>query len=161
MRVEFDQMPDHSRVWIYQADRPLTDSECSKIEMLAAQFVEEWAAHGNSLKSSSAIFHRQFLVLTVDEDHAQASGCSIDSAFKFVRYLENEFDVALTDRAKVALAENNSVHTVNLGDVKSLVEANKLTSDTLVFNNLVTHIGQFREEWITPAGNTWLKKYFA
>ena len=165
MRIDFDQMPDHSRIWIYQADRELTEMESTQINQLTANFLEEWTAHGSSLRSSSKIFYNRFLVLTVDEDHAQASGCSIDTAFKFVRYLESEFNVAFMDRTNVALLEKSPsadrVKTVKLSDLKGLVDANELKEDTLVFDNLVDHIGQFKNEWITPASNTWLKKYFA
>lgn len=162
MRIDFDKMPDHSRVWIYQADRELLDEEIDQINELTANFLEEWTAHGSSLHSSSKIFYKRFLVLTVNEDYAQASGCSIDTAFKFVRYLESEFNVAFMDRTNVALLENSDqVKTVKLNDLRNLVASHELKEDTLVFDNLVDHIGQFKNDWITPASNTWLKKYFA
>ena len=69
------------------------------------------------------------------------------------------------DRTNVALLEKSPsadhVKTVKLNDLKGLVAKNELKEDTLVFDNLVDHIGQFKNEWITPASNTWLKKYFA
>ena len=165
MRIDFEQMPDHSRIWIYQADRELAEDECNQISKLTANFLEEWTAHGSALRSSSRIFYNRFLVLTVDEDHAQASGCSIDTAFKFVRYLESEFNVVFMDRTNVAFLEKSEskelVKTAKLSNLKDLVSTKELKEDTLVFDNLVDHIGQFKRKWITPASNTWLKKYFA
>jgi len=64
MYIPFEEMSPHSRVWIYQADRLLSNKEVSFIEDCSKQFLSEWAAHGNALKSSFSVLHNKFLVIS-------------------------------------------------------------------------------------------------
>lgn len=73
--MEFSQ---HSRVWIYQSDRKLTDPEVGKIQQELDDFTIGWTAHNNQLKARAEIRYNRFLILIVDESQAGASGCSID-----------------------------------------------------------------------------------
>jgi hypothetical protein len=161
VRVAFDDMPGRSRVWVYQADRKLSEQEIARIDQLTGEFVAEWAAHGAALRSSHSILHNQFLIISVDEDHNKASGCSIDSSVNFVRFLEQKFAVSFTDRTNVAVLEDTTVRLIKLSDIRSSIESHQLTDQTLVFNNLVKDVDEWKREWVTPASNTWLKKYFA
>ena len=91
MYVPFEEIPDHARVWIYQANRPLSDTETQQAQQWGRQFVEQWAAHGQGLRASVTVLHHHFLVIALDEQHHAASGCSIDSSVGFVRILEEAF----------------------------------------------------------------------
>ncbi|UPT69069.1 MAG: hypothetical protein M0D57_10815 [Sphingobacteriales bacterium JAD_PAG50586_3] len=77
--------PAMLRVWIYQADRLLTDSEQQMLAEASAQFVAQWSAHGTPLTAAAQVLNGYFLVLGVDEAQAQASGCSIDKSVNFVK----------------------------------------------------------------------------
>ena len=63
MLAKFEELPDTARVWIYQADRLLTEQEESLIRERAMEFCAQWAAHGTALYSSFKILHQKFLVL--------------------------------------------------------------------------------------------------
>lgn len=52
MYLSFEKMPSYSRLWIYQSDRELTDSEILSITTVLTSFVKNWESHGNSLISS-------------------------------------------------------------------------------------------------------------
>ncbi len=41
----FKSYPDESRVWIYQADRNLTDDEALRITGQLQEFATQWTAH--------------------------------------------------------------------------------------------------------------------
>ena len=97
MYIPFEEMSPNSRVWIYQADRQLSNQEVSLIEDSSKQFLSEWAAHGNALKSSFSVFHDKFLVISVDENYNSASGCSIDASVGLVRKLESELKLRNSD----------------------------------------------------------------
>ncbi len=63
MFVDFSDMPDNARVWIYQADKNLSDQQCGQIIGQAESFLTQWSAHGSGLKSSAKIFHNRFVVI--------------------------------------------------------------------------------------------------
>lgn len=62
MYVPFESLPDHARVWVYQASRKLTDEEVEKVRSNQQAFCEQWEAHGLALYSSFKIEYSQFLV---------------------------------------------------------------------------------------------------
>ena len=80
----FNSLSGDSRIWVYQSSRELSDDELSRIQNKASSFIVDWAAHGALLEASIEVFHNIFVVVCVDENHAGATGCSIDKSFKFI-----------------------------------------------------------------------------
>ncbi|HBK83263.1 MAG TPA: ABC transporter ATPase, partial [Flavobacterium sp.] len=85
MYIPFKDLPPHSKVWIYQANRKLTDAEVDEISNATQLFIEQWAAHGTSLEASYLIKYNRFIILAVNQDIQKATGCSIDSSVQFIQ----------------------------------------------------------------------------
>ena len=77
MRVDFKNMPDDSRIWIYQSDRDLIESEISMIDDKTSLFLDSWQAHGKDLECSYSIIHKRFIIIAVNENINPIGGCSI------------------------------------------------------------------------------------
>ncbi len=159
MYVPFDQLPDHSRIWIYQANRRLTPSEKQVASNVLKEFCESWSAHQVALKTSFSIEADQFVVLATDEDYHQPSGCSIDSSVRTLKELQAHVGVDLFDRTKVAFWVDGAVVTHPLGRMKELFASGALGAKTVTFDNLVPSKGELLGRWRTPVENTWLAKY--
>ncbi|WP_375561899.1 hypothetical protein ACE193_04950 [Bernardetia sp. OM2101] len=161
MFLPFEKMPSYSRLWIYQSDRELTDSEVLAITNVLTKFIENWQAHGNSLVSSFEIRHHRFLILAINEELTKATGCSIDKSVELMKAIEEEFKISLFDRTKVAyLDKEEKINITSLSKLKELVHEQKITSDTIIFDNLVQIKEQLDSQWQNKASNTWLKRYF-
>lgn len=160
MYIPFEEMSPNSRIWIYQADRQITEEEEHQIEHSAKEFLEGWAAHGNPLNSSFAVLHNKFLVISVDESYNMASGCSIDASVALVRRLEEQLNLNFFDRSKVAFLLNGEIFESSMADLKELISEGKINSETITFNNLVANVNELNNQWKMPAGETWLKRYF-
>ena len=144
-------LPSTTRVWIYMADRVLTDEEVGVIGQKAKAFAAEWAAHGKNLESGSAVLHNRFLILMVNEDAHGASGCSIDGSVRFIKQLEADHQIDFFNRMLVAYqTDDGQVDTVPMSQLKSLVASGQLSADTIVFNNMVQTIGEMQTEWTKP-----------
>ena len=63
MFTEYKNLPNSSRVWIYQSDREFTANEIELISVKAEEFINKWTRHGDDLKGSFTIKYNQFLVL--------------------------------------------------------------------------------------------------
>ena len=161
MYVAFDQLPSEARVWIYQASRPLTESELISTLPALAQFAEEWTSHGRSLLASAEFLHQQFLVVGLDEGVAGASGCSIDASVRFVAQLEQHLNVQLLEKSRLAFLQAGAVQTIKHTELKSAVAAGTVGPDTFYFDNTVATKGELDTRWPRPAGETWLTRYFA
>ncbi|HAS44757.1 MAG TPA: hypothetical protein DCS93_30035 [Microscillaceae bacterium] len=160
MYIPFDEMPAHARVWVYQADRTLTAAESNEMEQNLQRFVSQWTAHSKDLKASAKVFPDRFVVISVDENHHQASGCSIDASVHFVQELEKHYKLNLFVRTELAYLEGEIVKTAPVSKLKQQVAEGVIKADTQVFNNLVANMGELREKWQTEAQNSWLARYF-
>ena len=63
MRVDFKNMPDNSRIWIYQSDRDLNESEISIIDDKTTTFLDSWQAHGKILNARIQLLTEDLLLL--------------------------------------------------------------------------------------------------
>ena len=165
MHIPFDKMPDSARLWIYQSDGPMTEKEEEQIKDYTASFLEEWAAHGAGLNSSYQILYKQFLIIAVDEAVVSASGCSIDKQVQFIQAIGDKFSLNFLDRTKVAFLKQNDhsepqIILSSLQEVKGKVAAGEINRETPTFNNLINAKAELDNNWIVPATDTWLKRYF-
>jgi hypothetical protein len=160
MNNTFDLLPDSSRIWIYQGNRKFTGREEAEILEKASKFVRSWDAHGNDLHAGASVLHHQFVILSVDEGQNGASGCSIDKSIRFIRELENMYNISLLDRSKVAFYKEKEVVIAPVSELKMKIDAGTITKDTLIFNNLVDRKGDLEGKWILTARDSWIKKYF-
>lgn len=153
--TSYETLPATTRVWIYQSSRVLTDTEATEVEPLVARFAQDWISHNRQLRAFGGLFHRQFVVLMVDESLAGASGCSIDKSVHFVKQLENKLAVNFFDRMTFTYQEEGNVKMANREEFAKLYAEGKINDETLVFDNLVSNKGDFDTAWIKPLGKSW------
>ncbi len=156
--VSYDILPASTRVWIYQGARPFTDSEIAEVQQHLAQFATQWVSHNRALRAFAKVFHKQFIVLMVDESQAGASGCSIDASVSFIRKLSQHYSIDFFDRMTFAYQDGDVVKTAKRNDFKALYAAGKINDTTLVFDNLVTTKGDFDVAWLKPLAESWHKR---
>jgi hypothetical protein len=160
MYIPFDELPQHARLWIYQASRPLTEAELNEIKPLMVHFATDWSSHGKGLEASAKLLYNQFLILANNESETSASGCSIDKSVHFVRELEQRFGISFFDRTKLAFLKGEEVEQVSLNEIKHKVATGEIDKSTLYFDTLVSNYGELQKSWPKPAGTSWLAKYF-
>jgi hypothetical protein len=156
----FDQMPDYSRVWVYQADHRFTDAEEKLVRERLGRFCEGWNTHGNLMPTSFEIIENQILVLAVDESSLGASGCSIDSSVRTLRELEDLLQINLTDQGKISLKKSTGeLQVIPALGVKARVNSGEIDIETEVINPLIRTKADLKNLW-QPVRNSWLNKYF-
>ena len=161
MYIEFNELPDHARLWIYQASRKFSAVEEKVIHDEAHFFCDQWTAHGEPLKTSFKIEHNQFLILAVDEGFNGASGCSIDESVHMLKSHQDRSGIDFFDRSKVAFLVNQEVILIPLTQLKEAFASGTLGSVPLTFNVQATSKGAWEKNWILPASKTWLTRYLS
>ncbi|MBR9854806.1 MAG: ABC transporter ATPase [Algicola sp.] len=159
MLVDFNELPDHSRIWIYQANRSFTDAELTELENSVVDFLKEWTAHGSHLHAGFEIKYKRFLVIGLDQTNASASGCSIDASVHFIQSLEKKYNVELLDRMNVSFKQGEYIAYKPLKDFKKLAKAKSVSANTIVFNNLVATKQEYLENWEVPASESWHSRF--
>lgn len=160
MYIRFDDINFDSRLWIYQANRSLTNHEVSLVNQTLEAAIDGWEAHNQSLLASGKVFHNHFVVIAVDESHEMPSGCSIDKSVHWLQELGGRLSIDFFDRSVAYLDAAKNVQTLPVAEVKQAIADEVITLNTPVFDNLVASKAQWMKRWKVPADQTWLKRFF-
>jgi hypothetical protein len=155
MLVNFDELPENSRIWIYQSNRKLSDSEILSIETKIITFLNSWTAHGKNLEAGYEIKYNRFIVFGLNQENASASGCSIDASVNFIQKIEKDFGLDLMDKMNVTYYNGKFIAHKSLIDFKKMAKAKSISKNTIVFNNLVNTKIDYLENWKVPAKDSW------
>ncbi len=159
MYTDYSNLPDTARIWIYQSNRELTQEEVDLIGKNMEDFINSWTRHGDDLRGSYTIKYNQFIVIAVDENFNNVSGCSIDSSVHFIQSIEKSLNIDLTDKMNISFKDGEHINLVKLKDFQAFAKAQKIHSETIVFNNMVNTKKDFEEKWEVPAKNSWHKRF--
>ena len=160
MYVQFEEMPSHARVWVYQANRVLNELEVATLQEMLKQFAENWDSHGKNLHASFLLQHDQFIIIAVDQESSMPSGCAIDKSVALLRNAGERFDVDFFDRTNVAFRKEPKINMLKMKDIRHKIDNGELTPDTVIFNTLVESKEQLESQWEVPAKKSWLARYF-
>ena len=146
-----------SRVWIFQADRTLSDYESSTITDKVNAFVQQWTAHKLGVKGAGYLLYNRFIILMADEEEVAVSGCSIESSVHFIHTIAREFELEFFDRWNFAYQNGNAVESCGREKFQQLVEQGIINNQTIVFNNLVKTKAEFESKWRIEYKDSWHK----
>ena len=161
MLVNFNTLPEESRVWIYQANRSFTEDEIIEITSKLEVFIEAWTAHGKDLQSGFKIVYKRFIVIALNQNLNSATGCSIDASVHFIQQLEKDYAVDLMDKMNVSYKQGEFIAHKSLIDFKKMAKQKAVSKNTIVFNNLVVNIAEFKENWEVPASQSWHSRFLS
>lgn len=145
------------KLWIYQSDRILTESELDEVSNAASQFVAGWQSHGKKLNAGFEIQRNAFLFLWVDESVQEATGCSIDSSVAFLRQLQDK-GIDLLNRSMIAYDVNGELQFAERRAFLEAVKLAKIPPHATVFNNSIDRDNRMKE-WEKLISESWAAKW--
>ncbi len=154
------EISENSRVWIYQSNRFLNIEEEKQIQQILDDFTSQWLAHGQQLTAKGEIRHHLFIILSVDEQQAGATGCSIDKSVSLMKQLEQEFNITLFDRFQIAYRDGENIISCNRDEFENLIHKGKIDSNTIVFNNMAATRKELDNKWEVPIKTSWHAQIF-
>lgn len=158
MLTNLSDLPDHSRLWIFAADRKLAPQEAEQLMKTVTEFLENWKAHGAPVAAATELQYQQFLVIAANPDVTAPSGCSIDALTRSLQQIGGQHNVNLMNSGQVYFQTNGTIEWVPRPKFKELARAGQVTMQTPVFDNSLTTLGDYRNgKWRLPAGESWHK----
>ena len=153
-------MNEQAKIWIYQANKTFSNDQISQLRSMLFDFTNGWTAHNQQLQADFEIKYNRFIILTVDESQAGASGCSIDKSVHLMKQIEQKFNIDLFDRFNIAWKDGEIVKSASREEFEELIKEGVINSETIVFNNLVPTYSAYLNNWEIPFKNSWHSKVF-
>jgi len=151
-----NHLSDESKIWIYQAERPLSDGEIKSISPMFESFCSNWTAHNSQLKASFEFVQNRFIILAVDESLNTASGCSIDKSVALLKSISEILGISLFERMQMIYLDNGEINDIHYNDVQEAFEKGIINAQTLFYNNSVQNLDEYRNGFLCPLKNHWL-----
>lgn len=155
------QISENSRIWIYQSNRIFNQVEESEIQSMLNSFTSNWQAHGHDLAALGEVLHHQFIVLSVDEEIAGATGCSIDKSVSLMKEIEQKFNINLFDRFQIAYKLDNEIINCSREKFEENIKNGQIDENTIVFNNLIQTRKELKTNWEIPLKDSWHARVFS
>lgn len=154
-----ENMPAHSRVWVYKSSRAFSSAESKMILSNGIEFIDSWTAHGSQMQAAIGIEADRFIIIAADEQATGATGCSIDASVQFIKSLEHELNTTLTNRMFLVYEGANGTSSCSLNELPTLITEGILTLDSLVYDDLIASIDDYRTRFKIPLRESWAIKF--
>lgn len=149
-------LPETSKIWIYQSSRNFNAEEINAIETSLEKFMEEWNAHGAAMTAAYALPYERFIVIAADETRVPASGCSVDSLTQMLKALEDKYQFGFFNHMMVSYGIEEEIFTIPLSEFKQKVRNNEIPMHASIFHNGITNLKDFEEAWELPLDQSWV-----
>ena len=153
--MQWEDLPDGARLWIYVADRQLTDAEVAEAEAALSTFVKQWTAHRRDLRAYGDIVNDRFVRLAVDESAAGASGCSIDASVHFLQALGRRLGVDFFERMTFFADNGEGFLPYPREAFAAAYARGEIGDESPVVDTLVDTKGKYERGFVKPLGESW------
>ena len=160
MLISFNKICDSSRIWIFQSDLKIEDNKIESIKNELEKFLIQWSSHGKELECSYEIKYNLFIIIAVDSNVNNATGCSVDTLTNFILKIQEDNNINFFNRLSIAYNIENEIKLNNLSDIKEMIIDKKFALETIVYNNLVKTKKEYLNNWKVPAFKSWHKSLF-
>ncbi len=155
MFVDFNSLPETSKIYIYPSSRKFYVDEFPVIQERINLFLKEF----ESINIFFEIKYQRFILVFIS-DETPLSMEQNDQLVSFIFNLEKEFEVSLIDKVNVFFKQGEYVQLKEIPDFKKLIKNKGVSKKTIVFDNLIHTKREFECCWETPATNSWLAHFF-
>lgn len=155
MYIDFNQLPENSRLWIYGSSRIIHEEDKVKIHKIIFPFLQNWQHHGKTLSCSYTILNNHFLIVGLDETINPTGGCSMDGLQNIILKIDNNFNFNFFERLNVFLFLKNEVKCISSKDLNQI---NDVDQNSLIFN-LNIEKKQDINGWLIPIRDSWCKRF--
>ncbi len=159
MKKTFNELPNASKVWIYQAETVLSETVVDNILLKGTDFINSWESHGSEIPASIDVFYNQFVVVSADDCGDTLCGRAKDGQLRMMKEMELDLGISLTNRMITSYKIDDEIKTITFNEFKNLAKSGVINKETIVFNNLVETKNDFLTNWETPADNSWHNQF--
>ena len=149
MLVDFNTLPEESRIWLYAAEIALSKDNQNYILNFISEHLKDWNAHKQPLTAGVTILQNHFIIIALDESKHRASGCSIDILQKSIQKIEKELSISLMNRLNIFCNIEREIVCVPSFELESIAKADTYFYDLTIFrkSGLKSYLKPISEGW--------------
>ena len=65
----------------------------------------------------------------------------------------------MMNKMNISFKDGGHINIVKMSDFKEFTKSNKITSETIVFNNMVSTIDELETQWEVSVNDSWHKRF--
>ncbi|WP_299521894.1 ABC transporter ATPase [uncultured Lutibacter sp.] len=159
MIIDFKQLPDEAKLWVFPSSRKFYPQEIAGIKEKIEEFLLEWDDQGILIRSSYQLEYDRFIVIAVDDSLNSLSLEAHNILITFIQELEKTLEVVLMDKMNVCYKQGEFVQYKDLIEFKKMMKAKGVSQKTIVFNNMITNKVDFKYNWEINIMDSWLGRF--
>ena len=159
MYVEYNSLPEDSKVWVYPSNRKFYPNELEEIEVKIKNFIESWKSDNENFKASYQFLYNRFIIFIVDVEIIELTNEDIDTSVAFILNLQETYNVVLLDKMNVCFKQGEFVQYKELKDFKKLLKNKALTGKSIIFDNLISIKEDLDNHWEMPIEESWYNRF--
>lgn len=144
----------NQRIWLYQFSRNLSEDQINHIDQTLLEFVATWSSHGQPLNASHAILEGHYILISVDENVFEASGCSIDACTHVLQKMNAAYELDLFNRLTIGIYKLGQLQFYTKSQVQEQLAKGSLSSEDL-FVDLSISKGSELAYLLKPIHQSW------
>ena len=155
MIVDYKEIPETSKIYIYPASRKLYPKEVPIVIEKVNLFLE-------SISVNELFFemkYDRFLIIFVS-DHTPLSTEQNEDLVSLILSIERELDIGLMDKVNVCFKQGEFVQLKEIPDFKKLIKNRGVSKKTIVFDNLINTKSEYECCWEVPANISWISHFY-
>lgn len=156
MNELFPNIALSARLFVYTSDETLSPNELTTFSNELSNFISAWKAHGTHLNSSFLFIANRVLLIVVDEQDQNATGCSIDS---LNRYLQKTTYNWFTRNWVLHNSNSNDLNShwkvTGLQDFHSKCKSGEISLEEYVLNTTVLTLADARKNMVQTVSESW------
>jgi len=63
------------------------------------------------------------------------------------------------NKMNISFKDGGHINIIKMSDFKEFTKSNKITSETIVFNNMVSTIDELETQWEVSVNDSWHKRF--
>lgn len=155
----FDSLPADARVWVYKSEKRFSAEQLTLIQERTADFTAGWSSHGEPVVAGFNVVDGHLVVIGADLSAMVICGGAVDQSVQFIKRLETDLGLVLTDRMVVLYEQGESINACRVPQLEGLLKDGTLTGDTVVYDDLVATKGELEQRLKAPLRTTWMARY--
>ena len=155
MLVDYKNLPETSKIYIYPSSRKLYPKEVPMISKRIELFLQNFESNQLFFE----IKYDRFLIILVS-DMTPLNVEQNDVLAEFIVAIEKELGINLVDKVNVCFKQGQYVQLKEVPDFKKLIKNRGVSKKTIVFNNLINTKNEYDCCWEIAARESWISHFF-